>query len=125
MAPSTTEGEDGDVANGFVGNVGVTLAVALTGVSAAGSVGTVTHGGAVVDITGSAATGNVEAVGHNHLIALTGVNATGSAGDVIAVYWKPIDDTQTPSWQNISNPQTPGWSDVSNEQTVTWEEVVT
>jgi len=58
-------------------------------------------------------------------LALTGVNAIGSVGDVIAVYWKIIDDTQTPSWQNISNPQTPGWSDVSNEQTVTWEEVVT
>jgi hypothetical protein len=61
----------------------------------------------------------------DRILALTGVNATGSVGDVIAVYWKPIDDTQTPSWQNISNPQTPGWGDVSDIQTPAWEEVVT
>jgi hypothetical protein len=79
----------------------------------------------VIEITGSAATGNVEAVGLNQLVALAGVNATGSVGDVIAVYWKIIDDTQTPSWQNISNPQTPGWGDVSDAQTPAWEEVVT
>jgi hypothetical protein len=59
------------------------------------------------------------------ILALTGVSATGSVGDVIAVYWKPIDDTQTASWQNISNPQTPGWSGISDEQTPAWEEVVT
>jgi hypothetical protein len=58
-------------------------------------------------------------------LALTGVSATGSVGNVIAVYWKTIDDTQTPSWQNISNPQTPGWGDVSDAQTPAWAEVVT
>jgi hypothetical protein len=92
-------------ATGSVGTVVKEVSIALTGVNASGSVGTM----------------SVAA----RILALTGVNATGSVGDVIAVYWKPIDDTQTPSWQNISNPQTPGWGDVSDVQTPAWEEVVT
>jgi hypothetical protein len=58
-------------------------------------------------------------------LALTGVSATGAVGNVIAVYWKPIDDTQVASWQNISNPQTPSWTNVSDVQNPAWEEVVT
>jgi len=53
----------------------------LTGVSASGAVGTPglirTH-----DLTGNAARGNV--------------------GNVIAVYWKIIDDNQPTTWQNIN-----------------------
>jgi hypothetical protein len=92
-------------ATGSVGTVVQEVSIALSGVNASGSVGTMSVAARV--------------------LALTGVNARGSVGDVIAVYWKPIDDTQTPSWQNISNPQTPGWGDVSDEQTPAWEEVVT
>jgi hypothetical protein len=56
---------------------------------------------------------------------LTGNQALGSVGSVIAVYWKLIDDNQTPNWQNINNPQTPGWTSVVNVETADWEEVVT
>jgi hypothetical protein len=92
-------------ADGSVGTVVKEVSIALTGVST------------------DAAVGSVSIAARS--LALTGVNATGSVGSVIAVYWKIIDDTQTPSWQNISNPQTPGWGDVSDVQTPAWEEVVT
>jgi hypothetical protein len=114
-------------ATASVGSVVQEVSIALSGVNASGSVGTMSIAARV--------------------LALTGVNATGSVGDVIAVYWKPIPDdqnpdwtnignsqtpgwvnvgdTQTPSWQNISNPQTPNWGNVSDEQTADWEAVVT
>jgi hypothetical protein len=57
--------------------------------------------------------------------ALTGVAATGAVGDVIAVYWKLIDDSQNANWQNISNSQTPTWTTVATTQTPEWEEIVT
>jgi hypothetical protein len=57
--------------------------------------------------------------------ALTGVAATGQVGNVIAVYWKLIDDSQTANWQNIGNSQTPAWGTVETAQTPNWEEVVT
>jgi hypothetical protein len=88
-------------------------------------VGTITHGGAVVGLAGVNALGEEGSVAISFSKSPTGVSATGQVGIVIAVYWKPIDDTQTPSWQNINNPQTPGWGNISNVQAPNWEEVVT
>ena len=90
----------------FASLSGVTIVVALTGVVAAGAVGTVTHGKEVA-ITG---------VGSSGLIAnlvggqpLTGVQAAGSVGTLVAVYWRSIDDSQTANWQNITDSQSAGW----------------
>ena len=33
---------------------------------------------------------------------LTGDLAVGNVGDVLPVYWKPINDTQTASWEQIN-----------------------
>jgi hypothetical protein len=49
------------------------------------------------------------------ILALTGVAANGAVGDVIAVYWKVIDDSETANWQNVSNSQTPTWTTVTTE----------
>jgi hypothetical protein len=64
-----------------VGFVGLTVTIALTGVQGRGASGTPTVAPRLLGITGTA--------------------ASGLEGDVIAVYWKPIDDTQDPNWQNI------------------------
>jgi hypothetical protein len=61
----------------------------------------------------------------DRILALTGVSAKGATGDVIAVYWKLIDDSQTANWQNIGNSQTPTWGVIETAQTPAWEEVVT
>jgi hypothetical protein len=92
-------------AYGFVGTVVADRSVALTGVGTTGSVGSVALG--------------------TRSKALTGNAASGAVGDVIAVYWKPIDDNQTASWQNLSNGQTPSWAGVDTNETALWEEVVT
>ena len=94
-----------NTALGYVGSVVADRSVTLSGVSATGSVGSVGIG--------------------PRSKALTGNAASGSVGDVIAVYWKPIDDNQTASWQNLNNGQTPTWSDVETDETAAWEEVVT
>jgi hypothetical protein len=92
-------------ANGFAGTVVADRVVALTGVGSTGSVGIMTVA--------------------ERIKALTGVAAQGAVGNVIAVYWKPIDDNQTANWQNISNSQTPGWSQVDTSDTPNWLEVTT
>jgi hypothetical protein len=76
--------------------------VALTGVGAAGATGTITHGGAVVGLTGVNVLGEEGSVIASFPRALTGVNSTGQVGSVIAVYWKPIDDTSDPLRGKIS-----------------------
>ena len=59
------------------------------------------------------------------VFSLTGNLASGFTGDVIAVYWKVIDDSETANWQNIDNSQTSNWDTVATEQTANWEEIVT
>jgi hypothetical protein len=66
--------------------------MALTGVSANGSAGSVALGA--------------------RSFALTGNYAAGDVGVVIAVYWKLIDDMQTANWQNISNSQSANWVEI-------------
>lgn len=78
-----------DEAVGEVGTVINVRTIALTGVSAQG-------------IAGAASVGP-------RVFAVTGVAARGATGDVIAVYWKPIDDTQNPNWQNVNNAQASNW----------------
>ena len=56
--------------------------VALTGVTATGSVGSVSMGARTVALTGVTGTGSVGTVGASNTQAITGVTATGSVGTV-------------------------------------------
>jgi hypothetical protein len=88
-------------ASGAVGSVGFTVGAELSGVSVVGSVGAVGVG--------------------DRVIALTGVSARGAAGNVIANYWKVIDDSQASSWQNVATAQTDTWALIDDSQPNTWE----
>ena len=89
------------------------VATFLSGVQAAGAVGTVAYE-ALRELTGVAATGAVGSITMGgRVVALTGVQAAGQAGNVDEFYWSLIDDNQTPNWQNVSNLQTPNWADVA------------
>ena len=101
------------------------IVLALTGVSASGSVGSVTNGGVVVALTGVQAVGSVGSVGQVLSFALTGVQATGSVGNMVAVYWRLVDDSQNANWQNITDSQTPGWTVINDNQTTTWVKIET
>jgi hypothetical protein len=115
LAPSSSEGETGDAAQGLVGTVGLEITVALTGVEATG------EPGFIVPALGSVqAEGTVGDVGISVTVALTGVVASGTAGDLIDVYWKVIDDSETANWQNVSNSQGSGWALVDDSQTTSW-----
>jgi hypothetical protein len=79
-----------------------------------------------VALTGVGAVGAVRAMGVGpRLFALTGVRASGAVGSVIAVYWKPIDDTQVPDWQNVNNAQGVVWAEVDDTQVPDWTPVTT
>jgi hypothetical protein len=69
-------------ASGLVGEDVPVRSLALTGVSAAGAVGTMSIGARLVAITGSQAMGNV--------------------GNFGVFYWSLIDDTENANWQNIN-----------------------
>ena len=97
------------------------VVIALTGVSAAGSVGTVAETnnpteqgnqatgsvGTVVPsrtvaINGVQAAGNVGTVGLGpRSLALSGVQANGTTGTVTAVYWILVNTSQTPNWELV------------------------
>ena len=128
-------------AAGAVGTVVRSASVALTGVQALGvadifivpllsnqaegAVGSVGYE-LVIELTGNASSAAVESVGVGaRTFGLTGNQAQGYVGTLIAVYWKIIDDSQTPNWQNISNPQTPGWGVVNDSQNADWELIET
>jgi hypothetical protein len=66
--------------------------VSVTGLSAAGSVGTIT-------ITQSAN------------VFVTGISATGSVGPVLV--WGNIVPNQNPSWGNIAPNQNPSWIEIA------------
>jgi hypothetical protein len=96
------------------------VVVPLSPLTATGSVGTVTQGLSIA-LSGVAAAGAVGSVGLGpRSFALTGNYAKGDVGVVIAVYWKLIDDMQVADWQNIGNNQTPGWSGITNDETPNW-----
>jgi hypothetical protein len=69
-------------ASGLIGDEVPVKALDLTGVSAAGAVGTMSIGARLVAITGSQAMGNV--------------------GNFGVFYWSLIDDTEDANWQNIN-----------------------
>jgi len=75
--------------------------VPLNSNQALASVGTVTYEIAV-ELSGVGSTGAVGTLGTPRTFGLTGNGATGSVGDVVAVYWKIIDDNQSTVWQNIN-----------------------
>jgi hypothetical protein len=92
-------------ANGDVGNVVYGLTIALTGVEAAGSTGTVSRG--------------------TTSFAITGDSAGGYVGDTVAVYWALINTVQNPNWTPVTDSQTAGWTTITNTQTPNWVEVTT
>jgi hypothetical protein len=58
--------------------------------------------GVTVELTGVSASGAVGTPGLIRTHNLTGNAARGNVGNVIAVYWKIIDDNQPTTWQNIN-----------------------
>jgi hypothetical protein len=102
---------------GSVGTVGVANTLGLTGNEAFGqasqvivpvnsnqalaSVGTV-EPVITIELTGLSASGALGTMGLIRTHSLTGNSATGSTGNVVAVYWKLIDDNQSTIWQNIN-----------------------
>jgi len=141
VSPDKSKALTGVAATGAVGTVSPAIAVGISGVTAQG-----VAGGVIVPLPSNQADGAVGSVTADRSIALTGVGATGRAGtmtvaervkaltgvaatgavgDVIAVYWKLIDDSENANWQNISNLQTPAWTIVATTQTPEWEEIVT
>ena len=80
------------------------VTVTLTGVSATGSLGTVT-------------------VRSNSQITLTGVQAVGYVGNTLV--WGLINEAQTPNWVAVNDSQTPTWVLVNDGNTVLWTEILT
>jgi hypothetical protein len=111
--------QTGDVAVGAVGTVGVTLTIELTGVVASGLLGDIVRGDTSFELSGVAASGAVYTPTSGQ--PLTGVQAGGAVGNVIAVYWKLIDDSQTANWQNITDTQTTTWTLEQSELATTWQ----
>jgi len=141
VVATRTKALTGVAGSGAVGSVTTQRTKALTGVLAQGTAGQV-----IVPLLPNSATGAVGSVSADRVIALTGVAsnaavgsmalgprvlsltgnlASGFTGDVIAVYWKLIDDSETANWQNITNSQTPTWTIVDTTETADWEEIVT
>jgi hypothetical protein len=107
-----------------VGETGY-LSIPFTGVEAIGDIGSVTVS-YTFNLTGTPIDAAVGSVGlGDRALALTGVASSGAVGDVIAVYWKPIDDSQTANWQNISDAQTAAWAVIANAQESSWTTVTT
>jgi hypothetical protein len=69
-------------ASGLIGDEVPVKALAISGVSAAGAVGTVSIGA--------------------RLVAITGSQAMGQLGTIGLSYWSLIDDTEDANWQNIN-----------------------
>jgi hypothetical protein len=91
------------------------IALALTGVSATGNVGTVSRGGTSFALSGVLAAGSVGSVGVARSSALTGVQAAGSAGNVIAVYWILVNNSETSNWALVDNAETSNWALVETD----------
>jgi hypothetical protein len=103
----------GDSATGDVGTTVPEFLIPLTGVGAAGSVGSVIYvrqfGATLTGVTARGFAGNVNI--SPRVVALTGVGATGEVGTLGNTNWVIIDDTQTPFWQNVTTSSpAPGWS---------------
>jgi len=107
----------GATATGDVDTVGVANTLGLTGNEAFGqvnqiilplnsnqalaSVGTVVFD-MTVELSGVGSTGDIGTMGVIRTHSLTGNLANGGAGNLVAVYWKLIDDNQSTIWQNIN-----------------------
>lgn len=101
------------------GNVGAEVATqVLSGVASSGAVGTVSVAERLIALTGVSSTGNVDSPTGGQPI--TGVGASGAVGNVIAIYWRLIDDSQSANWQNITDSQTVTWVLVNTDTPTTW-----
>ena len=78
---------------------------------------------AAVALTGVTTTGVVGSVSAlpNTIAALTGVTTTGVVGDVRI--WSQIVPNQNPSWVVINDSQTGTWTDVNDAQTPNWTQI--
>jgi hypothetical protein len=127
IAAFVNPAETGTSAVGLVGDVGSNRTVALTGATSSGSLGTLTA--TVVyerAISGVSATGTVQSVSVGaRLVAITGCPAMGKVGDVGYRYWSVIDDSQTPNWTNINNTESPNWTSITNTENPNWVEIAT
>jgi len=129
--------EDGTVAIGNVGTVGITYSVAIAGNASTGSIGTILAApiatgnsatgsvGAVIaevisfqDITGVDGTGSVGTVASVISIEIIGNSATGAVGTVIGFGWGAIPDTSE-TWTPVSD-TSETWVDISDNAT-TWQ----
>lgn len=89
----------GNLGYGYPGGV----IVPINSNQADGLVGSVLGNREIV-LTGNASSASIGSVGTGaRTFALMGNQAQGNAGDLIAVYWKIIDNSQTANWQNINN----------------------
>jgi hypothetical protein len=124
MIYNESDATSGDVATGEVGTVEPVISVALTSVTASGSVGTLDYS-QIGFLTTDLAEGLLGTVGPVVTVALSGVQSAASVGSVIAIYWRLVDDSETSNWQNVNNSQTAGWTLVNNAETPDWTLVET
>jgi hypothetical protein len=131
--------EDGNIATGNVGTVGISLSFAitgndstlsvnsvlvspiLTGSSSTGAVGTMSPETiSFVAITGVDGTGAVDSVTNGISIEIIGVEASGSVGTMIGFGWGAIPDTAETWTAEADTPET--WSEIS-DNSETWTQV--
>ena len=112
-------------ATGSIGSVTVTegsgITVSATGVSATGSVGSVTIGiGSIISATGVSATGSVGSVtiGLGSTISATGVTATGSVGSVSLIFSSNISVTGVAATGETQNVLI--WGLIDDSQSITY-----
>lgn len=110
----------GDNPWGYDGWGGVGVEQALTGTSAAGTVGNI-----VVSLSGVGGNGVAGSVSYAIPVSLTGIGLMGSVGSLGFIYWSLIDDYQDALWVDIDNSQNADWSDIHNSQNADWQLVET
>ena len=129
--------QDGTVATGNVGTVGLTVSIAITGNLATGALNSVlvspiitgnaasgdvgTLSAEVIsfqDITGVDGTGSVGTAASVISIEIIGNSATGAVGIVIGFGWGAIPDTSE-TWTPVSD-TSETWTDISDNAT-TWQ----
>ena len=106
-AAGTSVALSGVAATGSQGTLGVSRSKALTGVSATGAVGTLTPVSAYsVALTGVSATGSLGALGSARSKALTGVAASGQVGSLVAVFSRALTGTEATGALGTLTPST-------------------
>jgi len=107
-------------ASGFVSSPTYAIDKAVTSTTGSGAVATPTYEVApsLASVVGSGVASGIGSYTAQYL--LVGVYANGRLGDVVAVYWKPIDNAQSANWTLIGSAQAPTWTVVDNAQGGGW-----